>query len=417
MRFLFPLVLILFAEVYTVVALRLALRPLPKGWRVALMTLYVIVTLIAWAGFLSFRRINWSSWPHGLRNAYVAGTLGLMVGKVLILAVMLLDEIRRLIAWIIGMIYSGGNTEGAEVAAKPGITRSQFFVKTALALGGASVIGFFYGITNRYDYRIRRITLRSPKVPPGFDGARIAQLSDIHSGSFDNPAAVARGVQMVLDEKPDVIFFTGDLVNNKADELGEYAQIFAKLKAPLGVYSTLGNHDYGDYVTWPSAAAKTANLQTLAGLHKAMGWRLMMNEHILLERGGDNIGLIGIENWSAKANFPRYGRMAEAVAGMPEVPFKILLSHDPSHWEAQVVKQHRDVDLTLSGHTHGMQFGIELPFLKWSPVKLVYKQWAGLYEKAGQWLYVNRGFGFLGYPGRLGILPEITVITLERSEA
>lgn len=414
MRFLIPLVLIILAEVYTFVALRIAFRPLPKAWRVGLMVLYVTVTLVTWVGFLSFRRINWSTWPHTLRNAYVAGTLGLMVGKVLILAVMLLDEVRRIIAWIIGMIYSGGNTDGAEVAAKPGITRSQFFVKTALALGGAAVVGFFYGITNRYDYRIRRVTLRSSKIPAGFDGAKLVQLSDIHSGSFDSPAGVARGVQMVLDESPDAIFFTGDLVNNKADELGDYEPIFARLKAPLGVYSTLGNHDYGDYVSWPSAAAKIANLETLKRLHNAMGWRLLMNEHVVLQKAGDAIGLIGIENWSAKANFPRYGKMSEAVAGMPQLPFKILLSHDPSHWEAQVLKEYKDVDLTLSGHTHGMQFGIELPFLKWSPVKLVYKQWAGLYERAGQWLYVNRGFGFLGYPGRLGILPEITVITLER---
>jgi len=417
---LFPLLLVLLAEVYGVVALRIVLRPLPNNWRVALMTLYILLTLIAWSGpllMLIFGRSVFEKWPHALLNAYIAGSFGLLVGKVLILAVMLLDEVRRLILWAVGMVFAGGNPADAEEAARPGISRSAFFAKAALGLGGAAFVGFFYGITNRYKYRVRRVTLRSPRVPPGFDGMKLVQLSDIHSGSFDNPAGVARGVQMALDEKPDLIVFTGDLVNNKADELGDYAAIFAKLRAPLGVYSTLGNHDYGDYVQWPSAAAKAANLAALEGLHRGMGWRLMMNEHTVLERGGDRIGLIGIENWSAKANFPRHGRMDVATAGMRETPFNILLSHDPSHWEAQVLPKYPSVDLTLSGHTHGMQFGVELPFLKWSPVKLMYKQWAGLYERAGRFLYVNRGFGFLGYPGRIGILPEITCITLQRVEA
>ncbi len=411
-RFLIPLLLIIGAEVYTVVALRLVLRSLPRGWRIGLMALYFAVTLIAWIGLLSFRRINWGEWPSGLRNAYIAGTLGLLVGKVLILLVMLADEVRRLVLYL---VQSLGGGRGTGAGGEGGISRSQFLTRTALALGATAFVGFLYGITNRYDYRIRRITLRSAKLPAGFDGLKVVQLSDIHSGSFDNPNAVARGVQMVLDQKPDLILFTGDLVNNKADELGDYEKIFARLSAPLGVYSTLGNHDYGDYVSWTSGAEKTANLGKLMGLHKAMGWQLLMNEHVVLQRGEDSIGLIGIENWSAKAQFPKYGRMADAVAAMPAVPFKILMSHDPSHWEAQVLKQYTDVDLTLSGHTHGMQFGVELPFLKWSPVKFVYKQWAGLYERAGQWLYVNRGFGFLGYPGRLGILPEITEITLRRA--
>jgi predicted MPP superfamily phosphohydrolase len=207
-----------------------------------------------------------------------------------------------------------------------------------------------------------------------------------------------------------VIFFTGDLVNDRHEEMLEYIDVFGRLKAPLGVYSTLGNHDYGDYVQWPSKEAKMANLEKLKTIHAQMGWRLLMNEHVVLQREADQIAVIGIENWSAKGRFPKYGKMAEAYAGTTQIPFKILLSHDPSHWEAEVIPQYNDVDLMLSGHTHGMQFGLENPYIKWSPVKWVYKQWAGLYESGNQKLYVNRGFGFIGYPGRVGILPEISVL-------
>jgi predicted MPP superfamily phosphohydrolase len=191
-----------------------------------------------------------------------------------------------------------------------------------------------------------------------------------------------------------------------------YQEVFRQLKAPLGVYSVLGNHDYGDYVEWGSPAEKKANLERLKGIHAAMGWRLLMNEHVLLERGGEKIALLGIENWSAKARFPKYGKMQDAYAGTEGIPFKILMSHDPSHWDAEVRPQYNDVDLMLSGHTHGMQFGVELPWFRWSPVQYVYKQWAGLYEEGAQKLYVNRGYGFIGYPGRVGILPEITHIKL-----
>jgi hypothetical protein len=219
---------------------------------------------------------------------------------------------------------------------------------------------------------------------------------------------------MALDLKPDIIFFTGDLVNDRSSEVKDYMSIFSRLNAPMGVYSILGNHDYGDYVTWPSDEAKKANLDLLKKIHGDMGWRLMMNEHLVFEKNNDKIALIGIENWGAKAHFPKYGSMKNAYLGLPEknIPFKILLSHDPSHWTAQVRPEYPDVDLTLSGHTHGMQFGVEIPWLKWSPVQYIYKQWAGLYQEGKQYLYVNRGFGFLGYQGRFGILPEITLIEL-----
>jgi hypothetical protein len=192
----------------------------------------------------------------------------------------------------------------------------------------------------------------------------------------------------------------------------DYEAVFARLRAPLGVFSTLGNHDYGDYRRWNSPEEKAQNLENLKAVHARMGWRLLMNEHVCLEKNGQQICLIGIENWSAKGSFPKYGRMADAHRGTDVDAFKILMSHDPSHWEAEVRTRYRDVDLMLAGHTHGMQFGLEVPGFRWSPVQYVYKQWAGLYEQEHQKLYVNRGFGFIGYPGRVGILPEITLLEL-----
>jgi len=201
-------------------------------------------------------------------------------------------------------------------------------------------------------------------------------------------------------------------VNDRATEMKEYMDVFGQLKAPMGVYSTLGNHDYGDYVRWDTDELKRKNLENLKGVHRDLGWKLLMNEHVVLEKGNDQIALLGVENWSAKGRFPKYGKMAEAYPGAEKYPFKILMSHDPSHWDAEVRRSYADIDLMLAGHTHGMQFGVELPGFKWSPVQYMYKEWAGLYEAEKQKLYVNRGFGFLGYPGRVGILPEITVIEL-----
>jgi predicted MPP superfamily phosphohydrolase len=357
-----------------------------------------------------FRQLNWANMPHMVRNIYVAFTMGFIIGKVFILLIMLGDEVRRLFMWGVSLV----KPSQAAVAAGTGITRSVFLSRLALITGGTMLGGFVYGISNRYRYHVRRVSLKFDELPAAFKGLKIVQVSDIHSGSFDSPKAVQRGVQLALDEKPDLIFFTGDLVNNKSDEIVPYMSIFSQLKAPMGVYSTLGNHDYGDYVEWPSKQAKVANLERLKSIHGQMGWKLMMNEHVVLERGDDKIAIVGIENWGAKAGFPKYGDMQRAYAGLPEknIPFKILLSHDPSHWDHQVQQEYPDIQLTLSGHTHGMQFGVEIPGFKWSPVQYMYKNWAGLYQQGKQYLYVNRGFGFLGYPGRLGILPEITVIEL-----
>jgi predicted MPP superfamily phosphohydrolase len=254
------------------------------------------------------------------------------------------------------------------------------------------------------------VPLQFDRLPAAFKGLKIIQISDIHSGSFNNKAAVQKGVDAILKQAPDLILFTGDLVNNKAEEMIDYIDMFTQLKAPLGVYSILGNHDYGDYVQWSSAEEKRQNLERLKKVHAQLGWKLLLNEHVLLEKNGQEIAILGVENWSSKARFPKYGRLDDAYKGTQSIPFKILMSHDPSHWDAEVCKLYPDIDLMLAGHTHGMQFGVELPWVKWSPVQYVYQQWAGLYERKEQKLYVNRGYGFIGYPGRVGILPEITVL-------
>ena len=281
-----------------------------------------------------------------------------------------------------------------------------------MAAGGGLFGSLLYGFSNKYNYNLKKLSVNFTNLPQAFRGMKIVQISDIHSGSFSNKDAVKRGVEKIMQLQPDIILFTGDLVNNKADEMHDYIDVFNQLKAPHGVYSVLGNHDYGDYVQWESKQHKEDNLKALIETHGTLGWKILMNENVHIERDGDKIAILGVENWSAKSNFPKYGNLARAYSGSEQVPFKILLSHDPSHWEAEVLSQYKDIDFVLSGHTHGMQFGVEIPGLKWSPVQYVYKHWAGLYESGNQRLYVNRGFGFIGYPGRVGILPEITLIEL-----
>jgi uncharacterized protein len=411
-RFFIILSIIGLAEYYSFVVVKSALRSLPNVWRISLFSLYIAFTALSWGGLLFFRAINWAAMPHLVRNLYVALVLGFTVGKVLVLLVMLLDDLRRLFTWGVAA-FAFKNSPTAESATT--IDRSTFMKQTALVLGGLSLVGFGVGITNRYRYRVRKVRMAFDNLPASFKGLKIVQISDIHTGSFDNHDAVLHGIERVMHQQADIILFTGDLVNNVCDEVDDrYKQIYSKLKAPMGVYSTLGNHDYGDYVEWPSPEAKRENLERLKGVHKEVGWRLLMNEHVVLERGDDKIAIVGIENWGNKAHFPKYGDMRKAYEGLPEknVPFKVLLSHDPSHWRGEVLEKYPDVDLMLSGHTHGMQFGIDSKIFKWSPVQYIYNEWAGLYKEGKQSLYVNRGFGFLGYPGRLGILPEITVIEL-----
>jgi predicted MPP superfamily phosphohydrolase len=368
-------------------------------WTVSAISVSIIL-------FGNFFRIE--SWPPMLRNYTFAILIGIFISKVIAGVFFMVDDVRRVVQWVGVKAYD----QWVSVAPLPerNISRSAFLSWLGIGLGTTMFGTLLYGFSNKYRYQVNNIDLNFDTLPEPFKGLRIVHISDIHSGSFTNKEAVEKGVQKILDAKPDLILFTGDLVNDAAEEMNEYKEVFAKLTAPLGVYSTLGNHDYGDYKTWPSEADKVANLNHLKAIHAEMGWKLLMNEHVMLERDGHRIAVIGIENWGAKG-FVQHGRLDLAYAGSEQVPFKILMSHDPSHWDAQV-KQYDDIHLTLSGHTHGMQFGVEIPGLRWSPIKYFYKQWAGLYEDGAQKLYVNRGFGFIGYPGRVGIMPEITVINL-----
>lgn len=325
------------------------------------------------------------------------------VAKIPMVALLLVDDLRRL--FVFGQERFSGTTEYSK-------SRSAFLAKTGIILGALPFITLIYGIVrNRYRYKVFRETVKLENLPDSLKGLKIVQISDIHSGSFDQIDPVRRAVELINKEEADLVFFTGDLVNSIASEMTNYIDVFSEIKAKRGVFSVLGNHDYGDYHNWSSVEEKKANLDTLKGIHRQMGWDLLLNENRILEVNEEKIAVIGVENYSASAHFPKYGDLAKAYQGAENMPLKLLLSHDPSHWESQILDT--DIDLTFSGHTHGMQFGIEIPgWFKWSPVKYAYKQWAGLYQTGKQYLYVNRGLGFLGYPGRVGILPEITVIEL-----
>ena len=293
--------------------------------------------------------------------------------------------------------------------------RRKFISQIALGLAAIPFTALLIGmVRGKYNYKVLKYTLTFDDLPDAFDGLTLAQISDIHSGSFDNPEKVAYGVDLVNQQNPDLILFTGDIVNNKTTELYPYQSIFSKLSAPMGVYSILGNHDYGDYVDWESEAAKRQNMEDLKRVQKEMGFHLLLNESVSLEKEGEKISLVGVENWG-KGRFKKAGDLEKALADVAPEDFKILLSHDPSHWEAQVLSHPFPFHLTLSGHTHGMQFGIDIPgVIKWSPAKWRYKQWAGIYNQGQQYLNVNRGFGYLAYPGRVGIWPEISLITLKK---
>ena len=294
--------------------------------------------------------------------------------------------------------------------------RRKLISQIAVGLAAIPFTSLLYGMfRGKYNFKVLTYELEYDDLPEAFEGFKITQISDIHSGSFDNPKKVQYGVDLVNAQGSDVVFFTGDLVNNKADEIFPWIETFKKINAKYGVYSVLGNHDYGDYMRWESPEAKKKNMQDLEKAQKQMGWDLLLNQSRFIEKDGQRIAVIGVENWGS--GFKQVGDLNKALADVSEKDFKILMSHDPSHWEAEVLPHPFKIHLTLSGHTHGMQFGIEIPgWIKWSPVKWRYKQWAGVYQESDQHLNVNRGFGYLAYPGRVGIWPEVTVITLTKSK-
>lgn len=375
--------------------------------------------------------------PLMLRSMILVAFFSTFVTKLIFALVLFMDDLRRGGVWLKRLIYPERKKrlkklrqyrkkrDQGKVAKLPdplpenpvrGISRSEFLTKAGIIVASAPLVPISWGvISGAYDYRVRRKKIYLPNLPQAFDGIKIGQLSDIHSGSFYNKKAVQGGVDLLLAEKPDIVFFTGDLVNNLASELRDYQDIFSRVKAPLGVYSVLGNHDYGDYHFGPEdSVAKAKNLEKLIDSHRVMGWDLLLNEHRAIRVDNESIGVLGVENWGT-GRFPKHGRLDETLKGTEDYAVKLLLSHDPSHWRAQILGD-TDIDLTLSGHTHGMQFGIRGEHFQWSPAQYIYKEWAGLYLQGHQQLYVNTGFGFLGYPGRVGIVPEITIFELIRGE-
>ena len=367
-------------------------------WLFWLITIGVIIHLLY--HWFCRGKVVWSA-PQ---QYAIAGLLTWLIICLFVTLPLLLEDITRLIKAIFRKPTNA-----------PRIPSRRKFVST-LGWGLAAIpfASILYSIfKGKYNYKVWKYTLYFDNLPKAFDGYRITQISDIHCGSFDNYEKIRYGVELINSQKSDVILFTGDLVNNLANEVHNWKSLFATLQAPDGVFSIMGNHDYGDYSSWETPEAKQQNLEHLFQLQKQMGWQLLLNKHCYLERNGEKIALIGVENWG-HGRFSKYGDLNKAMEGVNTEDFKILMSHDPTHWQEVVLPENKDIQLTLSGHTHGMQCGIEIPgWLKWSPSQYIYKYWGGMYEEDGKYLNVNRGFGYHAFPGRLGVWPEITVIELK----
>lgn len=366
--------------------------------------------LLAW-GYFMFKLMTYTPGSAMRSSTGVAGgiffsffLLALFLGFF-----MLLEDIFRLGAVAYHKVTNTTTVDGGLLP-----SRRRFLSTVALGVAALPFGALLYGMyRGKYNYKVLTYTLEFDDLPKAFDGYRITQISDVHSGSFDDAEKVAYGIDLINKQGSDLLLFTGDMVNNKAEEMYPWKDLFAKLRAKDGKFSVLGNHDYGDYTSWESAEAKIKNLNDLKNLQREMGFDLLLNESRYLQKGNDRIALVGVENWGE--GFKTVGDLQKAASNIDENDFKILMSHDPTHWEKEVIQDRYHYHLTLSGHTHGMQFGLEVPgWFKISPVRLRYKYWAGIYEELGQFINVNRGFGFIGYPGRFGIWPEITVITLKR---
>lgn len=342
-------------------------------------------------------------------------TLGLLllvlIPKLILTLVLFFEDIYRVLSGTISKI--SGNTTDSFIP-----ERRKFVSQIALGIAAIPFSSLIYGMTfGKYNYKVITQQIFFPDLPDAFDGFKITQISDVHSGSFDNPEKINYAIDLINEQESDMILFTGDIVNTHAKEMLPWIETFNRIKKhEFGKYSVLGNHDYGEYVDWKTAQEKDQNFHDIKSLYGKIGFNLMLNEHTYIKKGNDKIALVGVENWGVK--FKKAGDLHKASEGLTKEEFKILMSHDPSHWDAEVNKHPKDFHLMLSGHTHGLQFGIEIPgFFKWSPAEYVYKQWAGLYENAGKYIYVNRGFGFHAYPGRVGIMPEITVIELKKGKS
>jgi predicted MPP superfamily phosphohydrolase len=369
----------------------------------------VVVTLLFIFGLNSFSHARGMTPYHEYMLSFF---ITILITKLIFSIVLFLGDVGRL-------FYGVGNAiahKGEKTTEPLFPSRRKFISELAILIAAFPFAGLIYAmVRGKYDYKVHHETIYFDDLPEAFDGFTITQISDIHSGSFDNTAAVQRGIDLANAQKSDLFVFTGDLVNNAAWEIEPYIEHFKQLKAPFGQYSILGNHDYGDYIQWNNEAEKAANLDKLKQHHKELGYRLMLDEHIELEKNGQKIALIGVQNWGR--GFIQIGNLDKALEGVDPAAFKILLSHDPTHWEEKVRFNTTQIDLTLAGHTHGAQFGVETAGFRWSPVQYTYLDWAGLAHHNKRYLYVNRGFGFLAFSGRLGIWPEITVLTLKRKIA
>jgi len=412
----------LIIDTYVYQAIRYLSRSASDSTQRTIAFVYWGFTILSLIAYVTMQLLPADSLSRQVRTFIWAGIAIPYFSKVFAVIFILIDDIGRFFRWIVSLFYKPEvreavvDSNSAAIPATDVIPRSEFLMKTALVVGSIPLVGFSWGIlSGAHDYRIRRIKLPLKNLPSGFNGMTIAQISDIHTGSFFNKTAVKGGVEMLMGQKPDLVFFTGDLVNSTASEVNSYIDVFDKVKAPMGVYSTLGNHDYGKYVQWPSAQAERQNVLDVIAAHKQMGWNIMLDENKILEQNGDKIALIGVQNLGFGPAALRMGNLAKAYQGTQDYPVKLLLSHDPTHWDAEVRPRFSDIDVTFSGHTHGAQFGVDLGDVRWSPAQYFYRQWAGLYQEGDQRLYVNRGYGYIGYPGRVGILPEITIFELVKA--
>lgn len=401
--------ILLLIDWYVFQAVKTATKGINPNIKRIVEVFYWLITVGTLASIYATAFTNVFDWPKSIRTYLFGAILLVIASKLFVIFFLLIEDIVRLFRWIFSQVT--GTQE--EVAAKGGITRSEFISRMALVVGALPFSAGVYGIIkNAYDYQFHRIKVPIAGLPDAFVGFKMVQLSDIHSGSLTRPEPIEKVVQKINKEEADVVFFTGDLVNADPEEINPFIEIFSGLKGKEGVIAVFGNHDYGSRI---EGNASYKNLDRIAEKHRQMGWQTLRNENRLIERNGEKLAIIGVENWSAKEYFPKTGDLPKASVGTDNAVARVLLSHDPTHWDAEINTEFKNIDLTLSGHTHGAQLGIELPGLRWSPSQYVYKQWAGLYQKGKQYLYVNRGFGFIGFPGRVGILPEVTVIELVKA--
>lgn len=365
---------------------------------------YWVISLIAYAVF-AYEVTHYQRTDRSMLKAQIMISVFLVfiLPKIFVVLFLLIDDLIRLGGYLIGFTKPTENFFPE---------RRKFLSLVGLGMSGVLSALFIDGITfGKYRHKVRKVKVKFPKLPKSFKGYKIIQISDVHSGSFADPSKLQHAVDLINEQKPDLVLFTGDMVNNVADEFKPFISLFSQIKAKDGKFAVLGNHDYGDYVTWESPDAKKKNLDTLIDYEKQAGFDMLRNEHRIIERNGEMLHILGVENWGLKP-FPQFGKIDDSLKGVPESATKILMSHDPTHFDYVVKKHPKDIHLTLSGHTHGMQFGLDLKNVKWSPVQYRYPKWADLYESEGKLLYVNRGFGVLGYPGRVGVLPEITLFEL-----